>query len=795
MKKDFDQLYFIRANYSDPTNLKWYKYVQCGGSCTTGLSRSILNKDGTFIYLAGFFAQRVLVYALDASTGASFGTGLIATRTSSEILMIKEITGYVMLIVKDTQLNKMIITLIEKGTSNLSVNREFVQTGINIYSTYNTLIEGTEYLIFGGSFNNEHFLIRSSLADMPRLNYFTSKTSMFSVMTVSFLVQTFPSTLTALNHETRAITEEDPSGLIISTEAPTVHEKDYLCNIWNQEFNHSYSPNVIFSEKLSFGCRHPDDNVAFVHKIESLNGNTPPEWASINSSTEILTFNSTSKVKNLTLYPFQIKTEHGVESFYKSIYITVQPCSVNNCKFCEKDDPYICTECITGHIWESSSKRCIRYDSGLINKVPQIILVIHTGICLLLFFIGAQPLVGIFTMLNQLQMMILLPLIPHYFPPKPADIILNTDFSLFSFSFISISQMPLLGQIEDQITYPQTEDYLLQIGLNSTSCLINLLPIIFVMTMTIFIHLLVSIAYWLLRNNYTLFKVFVEKIFTIFSFNLYLRWILLSMTFIIMCIVSEFKAADLNQNRVSLLLCSLICLGLVTFIFFLFCWYWNRWNHSTYQFHNHWSVSELSSGIRDTNKARLGVILAIFIKVCSITILISAAQAHESDDFTDDSYTKIKFYSEASLVITIHLIYTYYCVIQHPYEKIANNLMEILTQIWFIVLIIPLMILKQKSDWTDNKETLYTWGLLAGPITTGLINSLNSISIKCRKSNQKPKIKVVNTPITDGIRNLKLEDQHQSSKPSQTEENKDEEEGNNAEDSHSVMKLRKTPLS
>jgi len=83
---------------------------------------------------------------------------------------------------------------------------------------------------------------------------------------------------------------------------------------------------------------------------------------------------------------------------------------------------------------------------------------------------------GAFSVFNQFQLFILLPLIPEHFPEKVANYILGLDFAMFSFDFIPHKDIPFFETLTSWIEFPQSDGYLNEIGMNSGSTFINYVP-------------------------------------------------------------------------------------------------------------------------------------------------------------------------------------------------------------------------------------------------------------------------------------------------------------------------------
>ena len=107
---------------------------------------------------------------------------------------------------------------------------------------------------------------------------------------------------------------------------------------------------------------------------------------------------------------------------------------------------------------------------------------------------------GVFSVINQFQLFILLPMIGAYFPPKIIDLITGMNFSLFSFSFIPIKQIPFVNQVIRELDYDQGVDYYDEIGLTSGSALMNHLELLIFIIVIILLHVAMLPCYFASRR-------------------------------------------------------------------------------------------------------------------------------------------------------------------------------------------------------------------------------------------------------------------------------------------------------
>ena len=112
---------------------------------------------------------------------------------------------------------------------------------------------------------------------------------------------------------------------------------------------------------------------------------------------------------------------------------------------------------------------------------------------------GSSP-QGAWAIINQFQIIILLPLMFGSFNTKVINYILSLEAALFSFNFISVQDWVPKNFI-DTFDFHQPNEYLNIIELESGSTLINNLSLIFILTVCMIIHLLTGPIYLIFRNR------------------------------------------------------------------------------------------------------------------------------------------------------------------------------------------------------------------------------------------------------------------------------------------------------
>ena len=98
---------------------------------------------------------------------------------------------------------------------------------------------------------------------------------------------------------------------------------------------------------------------------------------------------------------------------------------------------------------------------------------------------------GAFSMINQFQLFILLPLIGAYLPFTVITSITGMSIAMFSFSFIPFDKIPLINTLFNVFDYDQSDDYFDDIGLTSGSAFLNHIGLLLIIGVFILFHLLI----------------------------------------------------------------------------------------------------------------------------------------------------------------------------------------------------------------------------------------------------------------------------------------------------------------
>jgi hypothetical protein len=168
-----------------------------------------------------------------------------------------------------------------------------------------------------------------------------------------------------------------------------------------------------------------------------------------------------------------------------------------------------------------------------------------------------------FGMMNQLQLIIVLPLLGSYIPFKVMDFIKAMNDSMFTFGFIPSENTTLVNYIDEKYSFDQPNTYLFLLQLESGSAIVNVVNLLITIFTFITIHLLILCLYLLLRYIFRLEKVssFIRKILSLMTFGTYIVIVIETFLLILFVLLNEISSQDtsLPEQKNSLSLSYFLC--------------------------------------------------------------------------------------------------------------------------------------------------------------------------------------------------------------------------------------------
>ena len=146
-----------------------------------------------------------------------------------------------------------------------------------------------------------------------------------------------------------------------------------------------------------------------------------------------------------TTLNYRIKSSYPSYTSYRNLNITVQACGVSNCAKCSSNNINQCSECDSGY--ELSNYKCNRKSRGLqkIILIAQITVGIGVGSSLGVSLAKQSSPQSTFSIFNQLQIILLLPLTRVYLPYDVIEFIKGMNFVTLTLHFIPFDEVIIPG--------------------------------------------------------------------------------------------------------------------------------------------------------------------------------------------------------------------------------------------------------------------------------------------------------------------------------------------------------------
>jgi hypothetical protein len=438
--------------------------------------------------------------------------------------------------------------------------------------------------------------------------------------------------------------------------------------------------------------------------IGAYNGGSVPSWASIDSANEKLKVDNadSSQTQN---FQFYANAYFGTEAFSKLIDLTFYPsakCTVDNWDTWVNGDSNTCQECSSGY--SLSAGKWVSDMIGAAGAVAKAALAIGV-----LANIASPQ--GSYSMINQFQIFLLMPLTDAYFPQEVITFLTSIDFTMFSFSFLPIKNLPLVNTLFELIDFDQTDSYYDQIGLESGSTFINHYTLFVVYGAIGIAHVTM---YFVNRNakkvkNQTWIHRAIQKTFDFMTFNIYIRMFIEAYLLILVSSLKEpfyFGGPDRSTKTISLMLNFVFMVLWVSF-FFLSLWQWIK-SKNERSFINQYYFNEFFEGVKMNWYARAysSMFLGKRILLCLIVI----------PTIFLPKMAKITFFVLTELVSWV-MIWTL-----RPFSELKNNIIEITNELFFTIAWGSLFYLNTESNWSMTITMGFVFMLVINSLVVSIIS-------------------------------------------------------------------------
>ena len=594
-----EQLEFRSVDYLNSSFNIWASHIDCPGSSWDG-GFSIMKYDSTLEYLYWLmqYDSTVLFFnsnGLDGSLiGSMYKASVSSSCTNARAIEINSNSFYLLF-----SWSSQFIEVYDNSTSSFIASYESTDTSI----VFNSLVVDSTYAFFIGEwspFNLSGYIGQTLISSLESSPHLTKRSSSLFIETTDYTI--ISDTATA----STALGANISMGFNISV--TTTDEIDTLLYFDDSITQTDLDPATDQNFSISLMWSETQTN-ALSYSTTSYNGSSAPTWASVNSTNKqlVITSPDTSSSINFT---FAVASIFGAYSFSIPVSLNFQntttvssACNVDNCVECDSNDDNICIN------WKSSYEPS-RSGSSCVPNSVEAIATATSGIMAAGFTASMSTPQGAWSLVNQFQIFLLMPLTDAYFPPEIIAFLTGLDFSLFSFSFLPIKIIFGVEAILDLFDYSQSDDYYVDMGFNSGSAFVNHFNLLVVFITISILHLIYYPIYrkvkkWKPKGKVS--KIVIKMwmfLIEILTFDIYIRLMIEAYLFLTLSSITEiYKSKLSNSEEILSYTMSILIFGLsIAFIVITF-WQWKK-SRKPETLSKQFYFKELFMGVKDNWLAR-----------------------------------------------------------------------------------------------------------------------------------------------------------------------------------------------
>ena len=267
--------------------------------------------------------------------------------------------------------------------------------------------------------------------------------------------------------------------------------------------------------------------------------------------------------------------------------------------------------------------------------------------------------VGIFSMMNQFQMLLLIVISGVYLSDGVKATITGMGFSMLNFDFLKLEKIDIFGAFINFFSFDQTNEGLSEIGVTSGNAFINVFKLLFLVFILIIIHILTIpiMLKWRNGKKDSLIKKWGDKLFYFLTFAIYVRLILQSYLIIVLSAISEIAAFVVSDSIkiTSFIISWALLAGII--LFFIIWWYQIWKAHPDITLSNQIYFIEFFNGLKNTTQSRLFPAVYMLQRILSVVLLLAFVKLNPR--------IKIAFLAIINLISTLYLL---------PYSPLSSLL-------------------------------------------------------------------------------------------------------------------------
>jgi cysteine-rich repeat protein len=310
---------------------------------------------------------------------------------------------------------------------------------------------------------------------------------------------------------------------------------------------------------------------------------------------------------------------------------------------------------------------------------------------------------SLFSMINQLQIILMMPLTGVWYPKVFYDFNRVVSFTFFSFSHITENVISKGFSFSNDWKSDQQYSYLKLIGIEYGSTLYNVTGLLFIIVLILIVH---TIFYFI--NDMTLEKKsesswmkFTHLIVNYLSFSIYLRMFMLCFLFLLCWSIPEIRrfknSSDNFESYIFATLVLVLTFALTITITIIICKTPNETEVSQMKL-----AKEIFYVIKKNKLARSYWAVFLLRRLLFVLVVFSMYSV-------DSSIKHILFTS-------VQTFYLCYIVISRPFIRIKDNAGEILNEVFYLSFLWFSFYEFHNQDWEDTTSTVFMCTIVSNNI-------------------------------------------------------------------------------
>ena len=355
------------------------------------------------------------------------------------------------------------------------------------------------------------------------------------------------------------------------------------------------------------------------------------------------------------------------------------------------------------------------------NSATAIMVVAGTASISFSSLLNNSPSQSAFSMVNAVQLLILLPLIGVFIPANLLSLIKSMSFSLLDLNFLSLNKIPLILNFMNDIDYEQKNEYLKSIELESGNSIINTFTLLSFSLILPLLHLIFTIVFCKIKrrfNERNWCHRLIKRLHNSMTFDWYLRYMyevyLILILNALSAIYQYIHYEQYNTPGLTSLMFSICILTVCGLFVWLSIQQWLKSFNKEKFSRMHYFV-EFFNGVRDMPRTRSHCVMYFMRRTLlwCLAVLLNI-----------DSLLMLKI----SLFFGIQFWYFAFSLLR-PFTEKKDNFFEILNEIIFTILWGGFFVLQERSDWNIWIETCYLGLIVASNLIISLVGIGRSILI------------------------------------------------------------------